>query len=212
MAIIYSYPTAVPKLIDKIIITQSYDVNAAAPIKGNPTRAALISDIVDLTGVTSGTANTLPIFTSTGLANSIITQDTTGTNVGIGVSGTNPADKLHVQGTVRSVVAGGSGFGFLANRGTENSASGIRWDNNNSSLILKDSTETLTTHIRSSGFSYINSGRLGIGTESPASQLTVNGGDIEVEDENKGLILHSPNNTRYRITIANDGTLSTAAI
>jgi hypothetical protein len=257
MAIIYSYPTVSPKLIDKIIITQSYDVNAAAPIKGNPTRAALISDIVDLTGVTTGTANTLPIFTGTGLANSIITQNAAGvgisigsedsqevtieailniqgpvkdsggvlggnqqvlvsnasggvswgayttgtvkgtgavnfvpkwsatdtlqdsiifdngTNVGIGTSGINPADKLHVQGTIRSVVAGGSGFGFLTNRGTENSASGIRWDGNNSSLVLKNSSEVTTTQIRSSGFSYINGGRFGLGTSSPASTLDV---------------------------------------
>jgi hypothetical protein len=257
MAIIYSYPTVSPKLIDKIIITQSYDVNAAAPIKGNPTRAALISDIVDLTGVTTGTANTLPIFTGTGLANSIITQNAAGvgisigsedsqevtieailniqgpvkdsggvlggdqqvlvsnasggvswgayttgtvkgtgavnfvpkwsatdtlqdsiifdngTNVGIGTSGINPADKLHVQGAIRSVVAGGSGFGFLTNRGTENSASGIRWDGNNSSLVLKNSSEVTTTQIRSSGFSYINGGRFGLGTSSPASTLDV---------------------------------------
>lgn len=257
MAIIYSYPTVSPKLIDKIIITQSYDVNAAAPIKGNPTRAALISDIVDLTGVTTGTANTLPIFTGTGLANSIITQNAAGvgisigsedsqevtieailniqgpvkdaggslgsgqqvlvsnasggvswgayttgtvkgtgavnfvpkwsatdtlqdsiifdngTNVGIGTSGINPADKLHVQGAIRSVVAGGSGFGFLTNRGTENSASGIRWDSNNSSLVLKNSSEVTTTQIRSSGFSYINGGRFGLGTSSPASTLDV---------------------------------------
>jgi hypothetical protein len=257
MAIIYSYPTVSPKLIDKIIITQSYDVNAAAPIKGNPTRAALISDIVDLTGVTTGTANTLPIFTGTGLANSIITQNAAGvgisigsedsqevtieailniqgpvkdsggvlggdqqvlvsnasggvswgayttgtvkgtgavnfvpkwsatdtlqnsiifdngTNVGIGTAGINPADKLHVQGAIRSVVAGGSGFGFLTNRGTENSASGIRWDGNNSSLVLKNSSEVTTTQIRSSGFSYINGGRFGLGTSSPASTLDV---------------------------------------
>ena len=94
-------------------------------------------------------------------------------NVGIGTSGTNPADKLHVMGTVRSVVAAGNGFGFLTNRGTENSACGIRWDNNNSSLILKDSSEVLTTQIRSSGFSYLNGGNVGIGTSSPDSKLHV---------------------------------------
>mgnify|MGYP003638671002 FL=1 len=115
-------------------------------------------------------------------------------NVGIGTSGINPADKLHVMGTVRSVIDTGSGFGFLTNRGTENSASGIRWDNNNSSLILKDSSEVTTTQIRSSGFSYINGGRLGINTPSPASTLDVKetttdiagqiivGGSIDTDD------------------------------
>ena len=481
MAIIYSYPTVVPKLIDKIILTQSYDVNAAAPIKGNPTRAALISDIVDLTGVTTGTANTLPIFTGAGLANSIITQNTAGnsisigsedsqeviieailniqgpvkdaggslgsgqqvlvsnanggvswgahttgtvkgigtlnflpkwsagdtlqnsiifedgTNVGIGTSGINPVDKLHVQGTVRAVVQGSSGTAFNAINAFGVS-SALRFDNNHAVLALKNNSNVITTKINSSGFSWFNGGQVGfgtttpkaavdivatvennglllsnvgdnsaydsvrftysgfnagspefiftpktqpsagltntffrfktnggasianvanvsidgklgvgtttplanldvketttnvagqiivgglidsstddtpfgklcfantansnsqpnkilasiegrkngssnrgiltfgmadgsgsnwekmridsygkvaIGTVTPVSQLTVNGGDIEVEDENKGLILHSPNNTRYRITVANDGTLSTAAL
>ena len=225
-------------------------------------------------------------------------------NVGIGTSGINPADKLHVMGTVRSVVDTGSGFSFLTNRGTENSASGIRWDNNNSSLILKDSSEVTTTQIRSSGFSYINGGSVGFGTSTPAapiemvvndasgkglllsnvgdnsaydsvrvtysgygtgspecifrpktqpgtgvvntyfrfktngsaasgnianvtvdgkvgigttndviaSQLTVGQGDIEITKFATGLILRSNNGTRYRITVANDGTLTTTAV
>ena len=519
MAIIYSYPTAVPKLIDKIIITQSYDVNAAAPIKGNPTRAALISDIVDLTGVTTGTANTLPIFTGTGLANSIITQNAAGAGISIGsedsqevtieailniqgpvkdaggslgsgqqvlvsnasggvswgayttgtVKGTGavnfvpkwsatdtlqdsiifdngtkvgigtatPSGLLEIKGaqptlyisntttatesnltfqTINSAgttyesfgeircgeVAGASGsgnrmrLGFVGGTGraisiapngvggdsfvgigtdspdnnldviggisaqkdgqvfngkpvtglasaitefsnstgslepriklvnstgttkivldganspdggvvfnttldvvndssvpgaaatiTNNSespvlrlvqggsgnflecgnagaslfsinsqghigigvnnasgaiqakgiiradaqssdtfgivcfnsavtaASGIYFNNDNAQVILKDSTNVVNVKITSDSDSFFKGGKVGIGTDSPASKLTVNGGDIEVEDENKGLILHSPNNTRYRITVANDGTLSTAAL
>ena len=52
MAIIYSYPTVEPKLIDKILITQSYNVNDEEPIEGNPTKSVKISSIGQLLGTT----------------------------------------------------------------------------------------------------------------------------------------------------------------
>tara|TARA_B100000900_G_scaffold99852_1_gene82559 strand:- start:15083 stop:17158 length:2076 start_codon:yes stop_codon:yes gene_type:complete len=58
-----------------------------------------------------------------------------------------------------------------------------------------------------------NRGHVAIGPLSglPASKLTVTGGDIEVEDNGDGLILSSPNGTRYRITVDDSGNLSTSA-
>tara|TARA_B100001094_G_scaffold43950_1_gene38755 strand:- start:1067 stop:3031 length:1965 start_codon:yes stop_codon:yes gene_type:complete len=55
-------------------------------------------------------------------------------------------------------------------------------------------------------------GNVGIGDNNPASKLTVKGGDIEVEDDGDGLIIKSPNGTRYRITVDNSGNLSTSAV
>ena len=58
-----------------------------------------------------------------------------------------------------------------------------------------------------------NRGNVAIGPSAlPASKLTVKGGDIEVEDSGDGLILSSPNGTRYRITVDNSGNLSTSAV
>ena len=251
----------------------------------------------------TGSENFLPKWSATDtLQNSIIFDD--GNTVGIGTSGINPQDKLHVMGTIRSVVSGGNGFGFLTNRGTASSASGIRWDSNNSSLILNDSATVVTTKISSSGFSWFDGGAVGFGTKTPAapiemvvndasgkglllsnvgdnsaydsvrvtysgygtgspecifkpktqpgagivntyfrfktngsassgnianvtidgkvgigttndviaSQLTVGQGDIEITKFATGLILRSNNGTRYRITVANDGTLTTTAV
>jgi len=55
-------------------------------------------------------------------------------------------------------------------------------------------------------------GNVGIGTTSPTSKLEVDGGDIEVDDSASGLILRSPDGTRYRITVANGGTLTVTAV
>ena len=57
-------------------------------------------------------------------------------------------------------------------------------------------------------------GRVGIGTTNDnfESRLTVDGGDIEVDDSASGLILRSPDGTRYRVTVANGGALSANAV
>ena len=52
------------------------------------------------------------------------------------------------------------------------------------------------------------------------TRLTIDGtngnatfeGDIEVENSTDGLILESPDGTRYRVTVANGGTLSVSAV
>ena len=55
-------------------------------------------------------------------------------------------------------------------------------------------------------------GNVGIGTTSPTSKLQVTAGDVEVDTIAKGVILKSPDGTRYRVTVANGGTLSVAAV
>jgi len=56
------------------------------------------------------------------------------------------------------------------------------------------------------------SSNVGIGTNTPASKLEVDGGDIEIDDSASGLILRSPNGTRYRVKVDNSGNLTTTAV
>ena len=58
---------------------------------------------------------------------------------------------------------------------------------------------------------------VGIGTTNPTAKLHVVGdvnitSDITCSDTTKGLILTSPDGTSYRLSVANDGTLSTSAV
>ena len=53
---------------------------------------------------------------------------------------------------------------------------------------------------------------VGIGNTTPASKLVVDGGDIEIDDSASGLILRSPDGTRYRVTVANGGAISASAV
>jgi hypothetical protein len=56
------------------------------------------------------------------------------------------------------------------------------------------------------------SGNVGLSEGSPASRLTVTGGDAEVTGSTNGLILESPDGTRYRVKVDNSGNLTTATV
>lgn len=49
-------------------------------------------------------------------------------------------------------------------------------------------------------------------TSVPASKLTVTGGDAEIADIASGVILKSPNGTRWRVTVDNTGALVTTSL
>ena len=54
---------------------------------------------------------------------------------------------------------------------------------------------------------------VGIGTTNAVDKLTVRGGDISVGvSTSHGVILTSPNGTRFRLIVANNGSLSTVAV
>jgi len=54
---------------------------------------------------------------------------------------------------------------------------------------------------------------VGIGTTNPTSKLHIIGGDISVGVSNShGVILTSPNGTKYRLIVDNAGALSTTAV
>lgn len=53
--------------------------------------------------------------------------------------------------------------------------------------------------------------KIGIGTNTPASKLTVNG-DIEALGDTNGLILESPDASRWRITVSDLGVLSVTSV
>jgi len=55
-------------------------------------------------------------------------------------------------------------------------------------------------------------GNVGIGTDTPASSLDVADGDVEVSQIASGIILKSPDGTRYRVTVANGGALAVTAV
>jgi hypothetical protein len=135
--------------------------------------------------------------------------------VGIGVTG--PTQRLDVGGKTRSkgliiystggVNAGDTNVVFDNTLATKQFSigSGIV-QNTQSGLSIRNVTDSRTD------FYIDDAGNVGIGTSNPASKLEVDGGDIEVDDSASGLILHSPNNTRYRIKVADNGTLSVTAV
>jgi hypothetical protein len=79
----------------------------------------------------------------------------------------------------------------------------------NNSLEINNNQETISL--------YVGSNKVGINTETPTEALSVVGNasvteDLEITDFNKGVILRSPDNNRWRITVNNSGQLITTAL
>ena len=67
MANISSYPQKQPKASDLILFSETYDVDAANPVVGNPTKSASIGSIVNLVNaVNLGYTSLVQLLTQTG--------------------------------------------------------------------------------------------------------------------------------------------------
>lgn len=136
----------------------------------------------------SSTSRALDVQTNSGSL-SVTNSDTNGTKINF---------KFGTQNTTTaSLENNGSENQFLVLRaqGTTSTDGNIRFVTNGTDAMRIDENQNV-----------------GIGVTSPASKLEVDGGDIEIDDAASGLILRSPNGTRYRITVDNAGNLSTSTV
>jgi len=186
------------------------------PLADNQTNQIVIG--YDATGLGSNTAV---------LGNSSITTTALRGNVGIGT--TAPGSKLDIEGSTRlggvanidrtagtlanliSLQARGaaeaSNFGNPLGNGageiSENGLSGLIIGTRSTASLVLGTSNTERMRILAV------SGNIAIGATAAASKLTVTSGDVEVATIASGLILKSPDGTRYRITVPNGGTVLT---
>jgi len=136
-------------------------------------------------------------------------------NVGIGT--TSPANNLHLLTTING---GGATletsmanvYLSLNNTGTNGNYWRLASTSGTSSLGGSTGNFAISKNGINAHFVINNSGFVGIGTVSPDAKLEVADGDILVSNYNNGLILTSPNGTKYKVSVDNSGTLTTEII
>jgi hypothetical protein len=125
----------------------------------------------------------------------------------LGIGTSSPSEKLEVNGRIKIQTSAGS----LTIKESGSASAAI----SGSATIVVEASSNFRLKTGPSlleNFTVLSTGDVGIGTTSPASKLAVDGGDIEVDDSASGLILRSPNGTRYRIQVDNSGNLTTTAV
>jgi len=124
------------------------------------------------------------------------------TSTGLGIGTSSPAFKLDVNGV--SAVRAGNALRLYR---TDNAIYTELWDAGSSGFTVNNANGN-GIRLQLAGSTAVtldSSGNLGIGTSSPGDKLEIGGAGA-------GIILASPNGTRYRLTVTNLGTLSIAAV
>ena len=148
--------------------------------------------------------------TSTGATSSQWADVTGGINYvsgNVGVGQDAPSSKLYVNSGGTETVA--------TFKSTDNKARiVVSDDDTNTYLIAQDSKSSVgrSASLTTTNITIDSSGNLGVGNTTPSSKLHVSGGDVEVEDAGSGLVIKSPDGTRFRISVDNSGVLSATTV
>lgn len=133
-----------------------------------------------------------------------------GGNVGIGVA--YPSQVLDVNGSASFGVAGS---GLFTRAGSATPIRFFEYSSNNTNFynLNQNGGFVFNSAITSTSLFKINqNGNVGVGIDTPTSKLQVNAGDIELGTVGTGVIIASPNGTRWRITISNTGSLTATSL
>ncbi len=132
------------------------------------------------------------------------------TSTGIDVTGDVAATTVTVgdsTGTNLELYEDSSQNAIIKQRGT----GGLQISGVNGSLANDDYAQLVTWDADNVNLSW--QGASGAGTKLSTTETGIDvTGDIEVTDNTKGVILKSPNGSRFRLEVADDGTLSTEAL
>jgi hypothetical protein len=145
-------------------------------------------------------------------------------NIGVGI--TNPQSTLHVLGNVL-VAAGASTDQYITLKPYELSNGTLSWEGSAGQLF------SITNNLTSGSIFSVNDvsgipsidvdaggaitlgtygGNIGVGTTSPTSKLHVIGDARVGINTSQGIILTSPNGTKYRLIVSDAGTVSTVLV
>jgi hypothetical protein len=147
----------------------------------------------------------------TSFGNTYIGSTTNGSGqCNVNVGGTGPIQDLvrklaTLVGDPALRIVGGSAFAVVQTVLHDNGGAVFNEQGNDSDVRIEGTSDANLVRVDAS------ENRVGIGIAEPASKLTV-AGDAEVTGSANGMILQSPDDTRWRVTVDNNGTLSTTAV